>query len=107
MLNGALGEHGFDAARDLEAITVNRWAHGYTYEYMRPWDRYWPAGPMPAIAARRGWGRVAIAGTDSGAFAYAHSAIDQATRAVQELLPKARLPAWARVPGPDPKSIGL
>ena len=107
LLQGALGEHGFDAARDVEAITINRWAHGYTYEYMRPWDRYWPAGPMPALTARRGWGRVAMAGTDSGAFAYAHAAIDQASRAVQELLPKARLPAWARVPGPDPRSIGL
>lgn len=107
LLQGALGGHGFDAARDLEAITINRWAHGYSYEYMRPWDRYWPGGPMPAFTARRGWGRVAIAGTDSAAFAYAHAAIDQATRAVQELLPHARLPAWARVPGPDPKSIGL
>ncbi len=107
LLEGALGAYGFDTARDLEALTVNRWAHGYTYEYMRPWDRYWPAGPLPAFTARRGWGRVAIAGSDSGAFAYAHSAFDQATRAVQELLPQARLPAWATVPGPDPKTIGL
>lgn len=107
LLDGALGAFGFDAARDLEALTVNRWAHGYTYEYMRPWDRFWPAGPLPVATARRGWGRVAIAGADSGAFAYAHSAFDQATRAVQELLPAARLPAWAAVPGPDPKVIGL
>lgn len=107
LLEGALGGHGFEAARDIEAITVNRWAHGYSYEYMRPWDRFWPAGPLPALAARRGWGRVAIAGADSGAFAYAHSAFDQATRAVAELLPAARLPAWATVPGPDPKAIGL
>jgi spermidine dehydrogenase len=107
LLQGALGGHGFDGAREIEAITVNRWAHGYSYEYMRPWDRYWPGGPLPCETARRGWGRVAIAGSDSGAFAYAHSAIDQATRAVQELLPRAKLPAWARWPGPDPKAIGL
>lgn len=107
LLQGALGGFGFDAARDLEAITVNRWSHGYSYEYMRPWDRFWPRGPLPAFTARRGWGRVAIAGTDSGAFAYAHGALDQAVRAVGELLPGAPLPAWARVPGPDPKVIGL
>ena len=107
LLNGALGAFGFDAARDIEAITLNRWAHGYAYEYMRPWDKYWPAGPLPIDSARRGWGRIAIANADAGAFAYAHSAIDQATRAVAELLPKARLPAWSRVPGPLPKALGL
>jgi spermidine dehydrogenase len=107
LLDGALREFGFDADRDIEAITVNRWAHGYAYEYMRPWDRFWPRGPLPCERARRGWGRVAIANSDAGAYAYAHGAIDQATRAVQELLPKARLPAWHPVPGPNPAQIGL
>lgn len=107
LLQGALGGYGFDASHDIEAITVNRWAHGYTYEYMRPWDRFWPRGPLPNVAARRGWGRVAIAGTDSAANAYAHAAIDEATRAVQELLPLAKLPAWAAFPGPEPRTIGL
>jgi spermidine dehydrogenase len=107
LLHSALGPFGFDPAQDIEAITVNRWAHGYAYEYMRPWDRYWPRGPLPCERARRGWGRIAIANSDAGAYAYAHSAIDQATRAVQELLPKARLPAWHRVPGPNPARIGL
>lgn len=107
LLQGALGAFGLDAARDIEAITVNRWAHGYAYEYMRPWDSYWPQGALPCVAARRGWGRVAIANADAGAYAYAHSAIDQATRAVQELLPEAKLPAWAPFPGPNPRAIGL
>lgn len=107
LLQGALGEFGFDAARDIEAITVNRWAHGYSYEYMRPWDRYWPAGPLPCERARRGWGRVTIANADAGAYAYAHGAIDQATRAVQDLLPHARLPRWHPLPGPNPKDLGL
>lgn len=106
LLQGALGGHGFDADRDIEAITVNRWAHGYSLEYAWPWDRFWPDGPLPAERARRGWGRVAIAGTDSGAYAYAHSAIDQATRAVAELLPQARLPAWSLKPGPWPTGAG-
>ena len=107
LLQGALGPFGFDATREIEAITVNRWAHGYAYEYMRPWDRCWPQGPLPCETARRGWGRVAIANSDAGAYAYAHSAIDQATRAVQELLPQATLPRWSRGPGPDPGAIGL
>ena len=100
LLQGALGAWGFDPQRDIEALTINRWAHGYAYEYMRPWDAYWPRGPLPCERARQGWGRVAIANADSGAFAYAHSAVDQATRAVQELLPQARLPAWHRGVGP-------
>jgi spermidine dehydrogenase len=107
LLQGALGSFGFDGGRDIEAITVNRWAHGYAYEYMRPWDAYWPGGALPCTTARRGWGRVAIANSDAGAYAYAHSAIDQATRAVQELLPQARLPVWNAVPGPDPAMLGL
>jgi spermidine dehydrogenase len=106
-LNGALGPFGFDAARDIEAVTFNRWAHGYAYEYMRPWDAYWPDGPLPVDTARRGWGRIAIANADAGAYAYAHGAIDQATRAVAELLPHARLPAWWTTPGPSPKQLKL
>jgi spermidine dehydrogenase len=102
LLDAVLAPHGFDAGRDLEAITVNRWAHGYAYEYARPWDRHWPDGPLPHERARRGWGRVAIANSDSGAYAYAHSAIDQAIRAVGELLPAAVLPAVSPRPGPYP-----
>lgn len=99
-LQGALGGHGLDLERDVEAITINRWSHGYSLEYARPWDRFWPQGPLPCDTARRGWGRVAIAGSDAGAYAYAHSAIDQATRAVQQLLPQAVLPRWHHRPGP-------
>ena len=43
-------------------------------------------GPLPIETARKGWGRIAIANADSGAYAYAHSAIDQAGRAVNELI---------------------
>jgi spermidine dehydrogenase len=107
VLQGALGPFGLQADRDIEAITLNRWSHGYAYEYMRPWDAYWPEGPLPITTARQGWGRIAIANADAGAYAYVHSAIDQATRAVGELLPQARLPAHALTPGPDPKSLGL
>jgi spermidine dehydrogenase len=100
LLRQAMAPFGFDEARQIEAITINRWPHGYAYEYMRPWDRYWPQGPLPIETARRRWGRIAIANADAGAFAYAHGAIDQAARAVKELLPRADLPRWARQPGP-------
>ncbi|MGH2988514.1 MAG: NAD(P)-binding protein [Solirubrobacterales bacterium] len=76
---------GFDPARDIEAITVNRWAHGYAYEYARPWDRFWPDGPLPSHTARRRFGRIAIANSDSAPRAYADTAIDMAYRAVRDL----------------------
>jgi len=108
MLGRALGEGDFDPARDIEAITANRWSHGYSYEYMRPWDMFWPDGPLPIETARKPWGRIAIANADSGAYAYAHSAIDQAARAVKELLgAKAKIAAYADFPGPPRKTIGL
>jgi spermidine dehydrogenase len=108
MLDRALAGSGFDAARDIEAITVNRWAHGYAYEYMRPWDAFWPDGPLPIETARQPWGRIAIANSDSGAYAYAHSAIDQAVRAVRDLLGTPDgAPAFALFPGPPPEMIGL
>ena len=39
-LTGMLGAGGFDDDRDIAAITVNRWAHGYSYSYdflNEPW----------------------------------------------------------------------
>ncbi|MEQ1900067.1 MAG: NAD(P)/FAD-dependent oxidoreductase [Devosia sp.] len=105
LLQRALGPGGFDAARDIEAITVNRWSHGYSVEYMRPWDAYWPDGPLPIETARKGWGRVAIANADSGAYAYAHSAIDQAGRAVNELI--GGIEGFATFPGPPLGELGF
>jgi len=108
LLGRALSGGGFDPARDIEAITANRWSHGYAYEYMRPWDAFWPDGPLPIVAARKPWGRIAIANADSGAYAYVHSAIDQATRAVRELLGTPDgAPAFADFPGPPRDQLGL
>lgn len=108
LLSRALAGTGFDPATDIEAITCNRWSHGYAYEYMRPWDQFWPDGPLPIETARRPWGRIAIANSDSGAYAYAHSAIDQATRAVRDLLGTPEgAPDFARFPGPPLDKLGL
>lgn len=108
LLGRALKDGGFDPARDIEAITCNRWSHGYALEYMRPWDTYWPDGPLPIETSRKGWGRIAIANSDAGAYAYVHSAIDQAGRAIKDLLgDKANIPDYADFPGPPRDQIGL
>jgi spermidine dehydrogenase len=80
-----LSSGGFDPARDIEAITVNRWPHGYAYEYNPLWDPDWPEGQRPCDTARKRFGRIAIANSDAAAAAYTDQAIDQAYRAVREL----------------------
>ena len=80
-----LSSGGFDPARDIEAITVNRWPHGYAYEYNPLWDPDWPEGQRPCDIARKRFGRIAIANSDAAAAAYTDQAIDQAYRAVCEL----------------------
>jgi spermidine dehydrogenase len=81
-----LAPGGFDPARDINAITVNRWPHGYTYEYNSLWDPDWPDGQRPCDIARKRFGRITIANSDAAAAAYTDQAIDQAYRAVQEVL---------------------
>lgn len=77
---------GFDPARDITGITVNRWPHGYAYEYNSLWDKFWlEGGETPCEVARRPLGRISIANADAAAYAYTDAAIDQAYRAVQEL----------------------
>ena len=81
-----LSEGGFDSARDIEAITVNRWPHGYAYEYNSLYDPVWPAGQAPNEIGRKPFGKIHIANSDAGAFAYTSEAIDQGWRAVQEIV---------------------
>jgi spermidine dehydrogenase len=82
----SLGPGGFDPAKDIAAITVNRWPHGYAYQYNSLWDPFWlDGGPQPCVAARKPYGRVAIANADADAYAYTDCAINQAYRAVQDL----------------------
>ncbi len=85
-LGRALAEGGFDPARDIAGITVNRWPHGYAYEYNSLWDPVWPEDQQPCVIGRKQFGRIGIANSDAGAYAYANCAIDQAYRAVSELL---------------------
>lgn len=84
-LQRMFGPGGFDAARDVAGITLNRWAHGYAYEYNSLWDPIVPEHLEPCVIGRQRFGRITIANSDAGAFAYTNCAIDQAERAVSEL----------------------
>jgi len=86
-LDGMLGPYGFDAEREIAAITLNRWPHGYAYEFEGigvpgEYDRY----NGPHITGRAQVGRISIANSDSEAYAYVDGAIDAADRAVSEQL---------------------
>ncbi|MDE2464233.1 MAG: NAD(P)/FAD-dependent oxidoreductase [Alphaproteobacteria bacterium] len=91
-LGRMLKDGGFNPAEDIMAITVNRWAHGYAYEYNPLFDNFnTPYDQLPNVVGRKRFGRITIANSDSGAAAYTDSAIDQAHRAVQELVTLERL----------------
>ena len=84
-MQGALSPGGFDAERDIAGLTVNRWPHGYAYEYNdlsdpADWNRY--KGPHLLGAAQVG--RISIANSDAAGYAYVNGAIDAADRAVRE-----------------------
>ena len=84
MLSGA----GFDPARDIAGITVNRWAHGYAYTPFGLDTPDWKEGQQPWVIGRQPFGNITIANSDAGASAYTDVAIDQAYRAVNELFKK-------------------
>ena len=62
----------FDFDRDVQSISINRWAHGYAYR-------------DPGMRGRQRFGRIAIANSDAGGDSMVQSAIDQAWRAIKEL----------------------
>ncbi len=89
-LQRMLGAGGFNAARDIVAITVNRWPHGNAYAYdtiTEPyhWSMY-PTDDRPCAVARKQLGRISIANSDADASPFTDAAIDQAHRAVREVL---------------------
>jgi spermidine dehydrogenase len=86
-LGRVLGGGGFDPAADILGITVNRWPHGYAYQYNSLSEDFWLTnGEQPCAVARRPHGRIAIANSDAAAYAYTDAAIDHGHRAVEELL---------------------
>jgi spermidine dehydrogenase len=85
VLASLLGPGGFDPARDILAITVNRWPHGYARDHTDLEDADWNTEPRPEVVGRGRFGHIAIANSDAAADAYTHAAIDQAWRAVNDL----------------------
>ncbi len=74
-LGGMLPAELFDFDRDVASISVNRWAHGYTY-----------AGPGDSTKiGRQPFGRITIANSDSAPGADAKTAIMMGHRAINEL----------------------
>jgi spermidine dehydrogenase len=85
-MNRMLGPGGFNAAEDIAAITVNRWPYGYAYTYDTLADPATPPELRPHMLGRERFGLITIANSDAGAAAFTNQAIDEANRAVQELL---------------------
>ena len=87
-LTRILGPGGFHPDRDIAAITVNRWGHGYAY----------PLEMMPEgtpNTARQAIGGISLAGSDAAWIAYAHAAIDEASRAAAEVAARTHAAAKA------------
>jgi len=90
-LGRMLSAGGFDPARDIEAITVNRWSHGYAYGYDPATGEVdfltdWPEERRTWVRASRPFGRIAIANSDAAANAMTEAAIGEAHRAIGEIL---------------------
>jgi len=80
----------FDDEKDILGITVNRWPHGYTYSYNPLFDpeewAYTSSPDRPAVVGRQAVGRITIANADAAASPHTDAAINEAYRAVSELL---------------------
>jgi len=87
-LDRLLGPVGFDSARDIAGITVNRWSHGYAYSVDEAsgdvaWEpSAWRHDTRPWVEARQRIGNIAFAGTDAASNAMTEAAIEEAHRAV-------------------------
>ena len=86
----SLGSAGFDDERDIVGLTVNRWPHGYSYSY-NPLDEpakwaYSSTDERPCIVGSKPAGRITIANSDAAASPHTDAAINEAYRAVSEVL---------------------
>ena len=82
----ALGPGGFDPARDIAGLTVNRWPHGYAQGQNSLWDPDWSEEERPWIVGRARFGRISIANSDAAATPLTQAAIAMGHRAVEEVL---------------------
>jgi len=98
-LGRCLGAGGFDPARDIVAITVNRWPHGYAYTYNSLFEPmewvYTNSENRPNVIARQPYGLISIANSDAGASPHTDTAIWEAWRAVGDVLNRRSMPLLA------------
>ena len=98
-LGRVLGAGGFDPARDIVAISVNRWPHGYAYTYNSLYDPlewvFTSTNSRPCVIARQPHGQITIANSDAAASPHTDAAILEAHRAVQEVLQRRAMPGIA------------
>ena len=91
-----LGGGGFDPGRDIVAISVNRWPHGYAYTYNSLYDPmewvFTSTNERPCVVGRQPFGQITIANSDAAASPHTDAAILEAHRAVQEVLQRRAMP---------------
>ena len=91
-----LAGSGFDPARDIAGITVNRWPHGYAYTYNSLYDPiewvFSETPKRPCVVGRQPFGLVSIANSDAAASPHTDAAFQEAHRAVQERLERRAYP---------------
>ena len=91
-----LGPGGFDPARDIIDITVNRWPHGYAYTYNSLFDPmewvFTNSEKRPCVIARQPYGLIAIANSDAGASPHTDTALWEAHRAIGDVLNRRAMP---------------
>lgn len=91
-----LGRGGFDPARDIIGIAVNRWPHGYSYTYNSLYDPvewvFTESDKRPCVVARQPFGLVSVANADAAASPHTDAAFLEAHRAVSEVLERRAFP---------------
>jgi spermidine dehydrogenase len=82
----ALGPAGFDPKKDVAGVTINRWAHAYACGTNDLYDPETSPDQEPWVKGRQRFGRITIANSDAAGVSMTQAAIDQANRAVKELI---------------------
>jgi spermidine dehydrogenase len=82
-----LGPGGFDPARDIAGIIVNRWGHGYATGSNELYDPDWTnRTDAPWVVGRKRFGRIAISNSDAAATSLTQAAFQQSNRAVNGII---------------------
>ncbi|MBI3400554.1 MAG: NAD(P)-binding protein [Acidobacteria bacterium] len=101
-LSRTLSAGGFEPARDIIAIAVNRWPHGYAYTYNSLYDPlewvFTSTDARPCVVGRQPFGLITIANSDAAASPHTDAAFLEAHRAVQEVLQRRAMPLLSAAP---------